>query len=52
VSELTLAARGSTSTGSPGVDLGAGDLYVSEDRGERWQVVGQNLPPIDSVRLA
>jgi hypothetical protein len=23
-----------------------------EDRGERWQVVGHNLPPIYSVRFA
>jgi photosystem II stability/assembly factor-like uncharacterized protein len=29
-----------------------GNLYVSEDRGERWQVVGHNLPPIYSVRFA
>jgi hypothetical protein len=29
-----------------------GNLYVSEDRGESWQVVGHNLPPIYSVRFA
>ena len=29
-----------------------GNLYVSEDRGESWQAVAQNLPPIYSVRFA
>ena len=29
-----------------------GNLYVSEDRGEHWQAVAQNLPPIYSVRFA
>lgn len=29
-----------------------GNLYVSEDRGESWQSVGNNLPPIYSVRFA
>jgi hypothetical protein len=29
-----------------------GNLYVSEDRGARWQAVAQNLPPIYSVRVA
>lgn len=28
-----------------------GNLYVSEDRGARWQVVANNLPPIYSVRF-
>lgn len=28
-----------------------GNLYVSEDRGERWQVIGNNFPPIHSVRF-
>ena len=28
------------------------NLYVSEDRGESWQAVGHNLPPIYSVRFA
>ncbi len=28
-----------------------GNLYVSEDRGERWQCVANNLPPIYSVRF-
>ncbi len=28
-----------------------GNLYVSEDRGERWQTVANNLPPIYSVRF-
>lgn len=28
-----------------------GNLYVSEDRGERWITVGNNLPPIHSVRF-
>lgn len=28
-----------------------GNLYVSEDRGEHWQVVANNLPPIYSVRF-
>ncbi len=29
-----------------------GNLYVSEDRGERWVTVAHNLPPIYSVRFA
>ena len=29
-----------------------GNLYVSEDRGETWQTVANNLPPIYSVRFA
>jgi photosystem II stability/assembly factor-like uncharacterized protein len=29
-----------------------GNLYVSEDRGESWQTVASNLPPIYSVRFA
>jgi photosystem II stability/assembly factor-like uncharacterized protein len=29
-----------------------GNLYVSEDRGDTWQTVGNNLPPIYSVRFA
>jgi photosystem II stability/assembly factor-like uncharacterized protein len=29
-----------------------GNLYVSEDRGESWQTVGNNLPPVYSVRFA
>lgn len=29
-----------------------GNLYVSEDRGESWQTVSNNLPPIYSVRFA
>jgi photosystem II stability/assembly factor-like uncharacterized protein len=29
-----------------------GNLYVSEDRGESWRSVGNNLPPIYSVRFA
>jgi photosystem II stability/assembly factor-like uncharacterized protein len=28
-----------------------GNLYVSEDRGDSWEVVGHNLPPIYSVRF-
>jgi photosystem II stability/assembly factor-like uncharacterized protein len=28
-----------------------GNLYVSEDRGDSWQVVANNLPPIYSVRF-
>jgi photosystem II stability/assembly factor-like uncharacterized protein len=28
-----------------------GNLYVSEDRGEHWQTVANNLPPIYSVRF-
>ncbi|MEZ6015813.1 MAG: hypothetical protein R3F49_11905 [Planctomycetota bacterium] len=28
-----------------------GNLYVSEDRGETWQTVANNLPPIYSVRF-
>ncbi|MEZ5989080.1 MAG: hypothetical protein R3F30_08145 [Planctomycetota bacterium] len=29
-----------------------GNLYVSEDRGETWQTVANNLPPVYSVRFA
>jgi photosystem II stability/assembly factor-like uncharacterized protein len=29
-----------------------GNLYVSEDHGESWQTVANNLPPIYSVRFA
>ncbi len=29
-----------------------GNLYVSENRGESWRAVAQNLPPIYSVRFA
>jgi photosystem II stability/assembly factor-like uncharacterized protein len=29
-----------------------GNLYVSEDRGDSWQTVANNLPPIYSVRVA
>jgi photosystem II stability/assembly factor-like uncharacterized protein len=29
-----------------------GNLYVSEDRGDSWQTVANNLPPIYSVRFA
>lgn len=29
-----------------------GNVYVSEDRGESWQCVGNNLPPVHSVRFA
>lgn len=28
-----------------------GNLYVSEDRGDTWQTVSNNLPPIYSVRM-
>ena len=28
-----------------------GNLYISEDRGEHWQTVANNLPPIYSVRF-
>jgi photosystem II stability/assembly factor-like uncharacterized protein len=28
-----------------------GNLYVSEDRGESWQTVANNLPPVYSVRF-
>lgn len=28
-----------------------GNLYVSHDRGERWRVIGNNFPPINSVRF-
>lgn len=28
-----------------------GNLYISEDRGETWQTVSNNLPPIYSVRF-
>jgi photosystem II stability/assembly factor-like uncharacterized protein len=29
-----------------------GNVYVSEDRGDSWRCVGNNLPPIHSVRFA
>ncbi len=29
-----------------------GNVYVSEDRGDTWRCVGNNLPPIHSVRFA
>ena len=29
-----------------------GNLYLSEDRGETWRCLGNNLPPIHSVRFA
>jgi photosystem II stability/assembly factor-like uncharacterized protein len=29
-----------------------GNVYISEDRGETWHCVGNNLPPIHSVRFA
>lgn len=29
-----------------------GNVYLSEDRGERWRCLGNNLPPIHSVRFA
>lgn len=29
-----------------------GNVYVSEDRGESWRCVGNNLPPVHSVRFA
>jgi len=28
-----------------------GNLYVSDDRGESWQAVAHNLPPVYSVRF-
>jgi hypothetical protein len=28
-----------------------GNAYVSEDRGESWQCIGNNLPPVHSVRF-
>ncbi|MBW2941581.1 WD40/YVTN/BNR-like repeat-containing protein [Zhongshania aquimaris] len=29
-----------------------GNVYVSEDRGEHWQCIANNLPPVYSVRFA
>ena len=29
-----------------------GNVYLSEDRGERWQCLANNLPPVYSVRFA
>lgn len=29
-----------------------GNVYVSEDRGERWTCLGSNFPPVHSVRFA
>jgi len=28
-----------------------GNVYVSEDRGESWQCLGNNFPPVYSVRF-
>jgi len=28
-----------------------GNVYLSEDRGETWQCLGNNLPPVYSVRF-
>jgi photosystem II stability/assembly factor-like uncharacterized protein len=28
-----------------------GNVFVSEDRGDRWQVVSHHLPPVYSVRM-
>ena len=28
-----------------------GNLYVSEDQGDHWQTVANNLPPVYSVRF-
>ncbi len=43
-----LDARGDrVAFGSP-----TGNVYVSEDRGESWVCVGQNFPPVHSVRFA
>jgi photosystem II stability/assembly factor-like uncharacterized protein len=28
-----------------------GNVYVSEDRGESWQCIGHDLPPVHSVRF-
>ena len=33
------------------VDPTTGNVFVSEDRGESWRCVGNNLPPIHSVRF-
>jgi photosystem II stability/assembly factor-like uncharacterized protein len=29
-----------------------GNLYISENGGDRWQAISHNLPPIYSVRIA
>lgn len=29
-----------------------GNVYVSEDRGDSWRCVGNNLPPVHSVRIS
>ena len=29
-----------------------GNVYISEDRGESWRCVGNNFPPVHSVRFA
>lgn len=29
-----------------------GNVYISEDRGQTWRCLGNNLPPIHSVRFA
>ncbi len=31
--------------------IAPGNLYVSDDRGDSWQTVANNLPPIYSVRF-
>src|SRR5690606_17103008 len=29
-----------------------GNVYISEDRGESWHAIGNNFPPVHSVRFA
>ena len=41
-----------TKAGTVAFGSTTGNLYVSEDRGDSWQTIGNNLPPIYSVRFA
>ena len=62
--ELTVVERATTDAiidvGEPGDTIGdllafgstTGNLYASDDRGDSWHTVGNNFPPIYSVRFA
>lgn len=49
-----LAARRVAASLTGGISAGSptpGNIYVSEDGGDRWHTVANNLPPIYSVRF-
>ena len=45
------ATRSATAATALAFGSTTGNLYVSEDRGESWRCVANNLPPIYSVRF-